>query len=53
MVMPNHKNHCPLGYKMYTFGRPFLALHIYPLSLSDLCSAVEKIFKEMKHFYTT
>ena len=43
----------PWGHKIYYFGRHFLALRIYPFSLSDLRSAVEKTFKEMKHFHTT
>ena len=35
----------PRGHEINNFGRPFLGHHYYYiLSLSDLCSGVEKIF---------
>ena len=52
MAMPWHKNPCPGGHEIYNFGRPFLGLHYYILSLSDLCLGVEKkIFKGIMHFH--
>ena len=33
MAMPLHKNPCPGGHEIYNFGRPFLGLHYYTLSL--------------------
>ena len=52
MTMPQCKNSCPKGHKIYNFGRPFLGHHYYILSLSDLClGADKKIFKEIMHFH--
>ena len=53
MSISQLKSPWPWGHKIYNFGRPFLAPCLYPFSLSDLRSAVEKTFKEMKHFHTT
>ena len=42
-----HKNTFPGGHEIYSFGKPSHSHHyysVYILSLSDLCSAVEKIF---------
>ena len=42
----------PIGHESFIFGRPFLGLHFYVLSLSDLCLGVEKkIFIEIMHFH--
>ena len=35
----------------YNFGRPFFGHHNYLLNLSDLCTVVEKIFKDIKFFF--
>ena len=43
--------HCLGNHEIYNFGRPFLGHHICILSLSDLCSVEEKIFKEIIHFH--
>ena len=51
MTMPQDKNPCPRGHETYNFGRPFLVHHQYILSLSDLCLGVEKMIKEIMHFY--
>ena len=40
------------GHEIYNFGRLFIGLHYYILSLYDLCLGVKmKIFKEIMHFY--
>ena len=44
LAMPQYKNLCLGGHKIYNFGRPFLDHHYYFLSLSDLCLGVEKMF---------
>ena len=36
----------------YSFGRPFLDLHYYTLSLSEQCPRVKKIFLQIHQFYT-
>ena len=42
----------PRAHEIYSFGRPFLGLHYYILSLPDLCPGVEvKIIKEIMHFH--
>ena len=49
--MPQHKNPCPGGHEIYSFGRPFLGHHNYIHSLSVQCLGVEKKnFKEIMHF---
>ena len=40
----------PLPRGEQDFGRPFLGQYYYILSLSDICSWVENICKEMMHF---
>ena len=52
MATPKHKNPCPRGHEIYSFGRPFLGHHYYILDLSDLCLGVEKtIFKEIMQLH--
>ena len=51
MALPQHKNPCPGGHKIYNFGRLILGHHFFTLSLSDLCLFVKKIFIEILHFY--
>ena len=52
MATPKHKNPCPRGHEVHTFGRPFLGHYYYILSLSDLCLGVKtKILKEIMHFH--
>ena len=51
MATPEHKNPCPRGHEIYNCGRAFLGHHYYILGLSDLCLGVEKIFKEIMHFW--
>ena len=52
MATPQHKNPCQWGHESYNFGRPFLDLYHFILSLSDLCLGVKKkIFKEKMHFH--
>ena len=41
LAMLWHKNHFPGGREIYNFGRPFLGLLYYILSLSGLCPGVE------------
>ena len=49
---PQHKNPCPGGHEIYSFGGPFLGHHNNILSLSVLCLEVEKtIFKEILLFH--
>ena len=48
---PLKQEHLLGGHKIYNFCRPFLDHHYSTLILSDLCLGVEKIFKEMMHFY--
>ena len=43
------KNPCPGGHEIYNFGRPFLGLHYYIHSWSDLVE--KKIFKGIIHFH--
>lgn len=51
MVAPYHKNPCPGNREVYTFGRPVLGRHYCKLSLSNLCSVIEKnIFKKYVNF---
>ena len=40
-----HKNPCPEVDEIYNCGRPFLGLHYFTLSLSNMWLGVEKIFK--------
>ena len=40
------------GHKIYNFGIQFLGYHYYILILSDPCSVLEKILKEIHQFYT-
>ena len=52
MTMPWHKNPCPGGYDIYSFGKPFLGHEYYALSLSKSCPRVEEgNFKEIMHFH--
>ena len=51
MVMPQHKNPCPGGNEIYSFGRLFLGHQYFILSLSGQCLGVEKkILKDIIHF---
>ena len=51
-AMAQHKNPCPSGHDIYSFGRTFLGHHYYIVSSSDLCQGVEKrILKEIIHFH--
>ena len=47
LAMPQYKNLCLGGHKIYNFGRPFLDHHYYFLSLSDLCLGVEMFLQEI------
>ena len=52
MTTPQHKNPCPMGHELYNFGRLFLGIHNYILSLYVLCLGVgKKIFKDIMHFH--
>ena len=52
MTTPQRKNPCPMGHELYNFGRLFLGIHNYILSLYVLCLGVgKKIFKDIMHFH--
>ena len=41
-----------MTYEIYNFGKPFLGIHYYTLSLFDLCLELEKkIVKEILQFH--
>ena len=42
MATPRHKNLCPGGHGIYNFGKPFIGLHNYKVSLFEQCHRVEK-----------
>ena len=42
-----HKNPWRGGHEIYNFCRPFLIQHNHIASLSDLCSKIKNIFKEI------
>ena len=48
---PSTKSPAPGSWKL-PLCRPFIGHHYYKHSLSNLCLGVNKIFKEIMHFYT-
>ena len=52
MAKLQHNNPCPVGHKIYNFGRPFLEHYYYTLSSSESCLGVEKKnFEEIMHLH--
>lgn len=48
---PKHNDPCTWGHELYNLGRPSVVQHYYILSVSGLCSPVEKKFlKERMYF---
>ena len=51
MATPLHKNSCPGGHEIYSFGKHFLVHYYYILRFFHLYAGVKKnIFKEILHF---
>ena len=45
MATPQNKNPYSRGYEIHNFGKPFLSLYNYALSLSHSCPSIEEDFK--------
>ena len=44
MTTPLHKNPCPRGHEIYSFGRPIPVRHYYTRSVYEPCPGVDKNF---------